>query len=94
MDHNHEDHDHDHKHGGNGGGGCCSDGGHDHGHHGDVVAGPGDDVVTCAVMGNPTVRSRAEASGLVRDFEGERYYFCCGHCAETFDADPLAYTAA
>ncbi|WP_448072961.1 YHS domain-containing protein [Georgenia yuyongxinii] len=75
-------------------GGCCGGGaGHAHGHH-EVVAGPGDEVVTCAVKGNATVRSRAEADGLVRDYQGERYYLCCGHCADMFDADPAAYTTA
>lgn len=82
MNHDHEGHGHS---------GCCGGGGHEHGHH-DVVAGPGDELVTCAVKGTTTVRSQAEASGLVRDFESERYYFCCGHCAELFDADPHAYS--
>lgn len=84
MDHGQEDH---------GGGGCCGGGGHGHGHHG-VVAGPGEELVTCAVRGTAQVKSQAETSGLMRDFEGERYYFCCGHCAELFDADPHAYTTA
>lgn len=74
--------------------GCCGGAQHQDGHHGhrqEVVVGPGDEVVTCAVRGNPTSRSLAESTGLVRDFQGERYHFCCGHCAELFDADPHAY---
>lgn len=81
------DHGHDHE-----GHSACGGGGHEHGHH-EVIAGPGEELVTCAVKGTATVRSRAEASGLVRDVGGERYYFCCAHCAELFDADPDAYTS-
>ncbi|WP_413451244.1 YHS domain-containing protein [Georgenia phoenicis] len=85
MEHGREDH----------GGGCCGGGGHEHTHdHHGVVAGPGDELVTCAVTGTAQVKSQAEASGLIRDFEGERYYFCCAHCAELFDANPHAYTTA
>lgn len=82
MDHDHDGHSHS---------GCCGSGDHEHGQH-DVVAGPGDELVTCAVRGTTTLKSRAEASGLVRNVEGEQYYFCCGHCVELFDADPHAYT--
>lgn len=71
----------------------CGEQGHHHGHHHDAVAGPGDELVVCAVRGNTTTRSQAEADGPVRDHEGQRYYFCCAHCAATFDADPLAYAA-
>ena len=60
-------------------------------HQHDAVAGPGDELVTCAVRGNKTVTSQAEDAGLVRVHEGTRHYFCCGHCAQLFDADPLAY---
>lgn len=77
--------------GGGGGGGCCG-GGH-HGHHEDQIGVPGNEMVTCAVKGTTTSKSQAEASGLVRDFQGERYHFCCAHCAELFDADPDAYSA-
>lgn len=83
-----------HDHEGHGAGGCCG-GGHAHGHeHHAVVAGPGDELVMCAVRGNPTTRSQIEADNLVRDYENKRYYFCCSHCAELFDADPLQYTTA
>lgn len=76
--------------------GCCGHAGagpgrpHGHEHHQDVVAGPGDEVVICAVRGNATLRSSAEASGLVRDVSGQRYFFCCRHCMDLFDADPTA----
>jgi len=76
--------------------GCCGGAhGHHHGHgHGQVIAGPGDEVVTCAVKGNDTLKSRAEKAGLVRTFQEQTYYFCCGHCADLFDADPSAYALA
>lgn len=54
-------------------------------------AGPADRLVGCAVRGNVTVRSRAEADGHVRVRAGVRYYFCCEDCVLLFDADPLAY---
>ena len=25
------------------------------------------------------------------EYEGTTYYFCCGHCAKTFSADPAKY---
>ncbi len=55
---------------------------------------PGDQIVICAVKGNATALSVAEASGLVREYEGEKYHFCCPRCAELFDADPHSYVAA
>jgi YHS domain-containing protein len=53
--------------------------------------GPADRLVTCAVLGTPTVRSRAEADAHVRVRSGLIYYFCCADCAALFDADPLPY---
>lgn len=81
-------------------GGCCGRHGNhhsqgaDHSHHGSVAAGPGDEVVICAVRGNQTLRSTAEDAGLFRDRADQRYYFCCDRCAELFDGDPNAYQAA
>ncbi|WP_019200638.1 heavy metal translocating P-type ATPase [Tsukamurella sp. 1534] len=61
---------------------------------GEAVAGKDADATTCPVMvGNPVVKSTAEAAGLFRDFEGERFYFCCPGCAPKFDADPARYAA-
>lgn len=72
--------------------GCCGKHGHGHGHrHGAVLAGPGDQVVLCAVRGNQTLRSVAEEAGLYRDHGPQRYHFCCQRCADLFDADPAAY---
>lgn len=36
----------------------------------------------------------AEAGGLVRDYEGWRYYLCCAACGPLFDADPAKYASA
>ena len=82
--------------------GGCGDGnehshrhdGNEHSHRHDAVAGPGEDLVVCAVRGNKTVRSEAEREGRVRKLDGQRYYFCCPHCVDLFDADPTAYSAA
>lgn len=43
------------------------------------------------MVGNPVVKSTAEAAGLYRDYDGERYFFCCPSCAPKFDADPAKY---
>lgn len=43
----------------------------------------------CPVM-NTTVKSEADAVGF-EDFEGTRYYFCCGACPDKFKADPAKY---
>ncbi len=86
----------DNGHGNHQAGGCCGGGqaeGSQHGGHHcqhDAVAGPGDKLVTCVVQGTTTLRSTAEAAGLFRDLEGQRYYFCCRRCQDLFDAERLA----
>jgi YHS domain-containing protein len=35
----------------------------------------------------------AEAS-YVSEYRGEKYYFCCGGCKQTFDAHPENYLAS
>lgn len=53
-----------------------------------------DEMTTCPVMiGNPVNKNAAEAVGLYRDHEGERYYFCCAGCGPAFDSDPAKYAA-
>ncbi len=53
-----------------------------------------DDMTTCPVMvGSAVSKKAAEAAGLFRDHDGERYYFCCAGCGPTFDADPAKYAA-
>lgn len=53
------------------------------------------DMTLCLVMpGTPVSKSAAEASGLFRDYEGNRYWFCCAGCGPAFDADPAKYAAS
>ena len=54
-----------------------------------------DDVAECPVMtGTPVNKAQAEAAGLYRDHNGQRYWFCCAACGPSFDADPDEYAAA
>lgn len=80
-------------------GSCC---GHNN-HHGavsaegrnDLLAPSADEIAECPVMiGSTVVKADAEAAGLVRDYEGTRYYLCCAACGPRFDADPAKYAAA
>ncbi|GAB3616883.1 hypothetical protein GCM10027416_14400 [Okibacterium endophyticum] len=58
------------------------------------LLGGGDDTTTCPVMvESPVSKKVAEAAGLFRDFEGERYYFCCAGCGPAFDSDPAKYAS-
>jgi YHS domain-containing protein len=84
-----ENHDHDHDHG------------HGHGHgHGTTPAESAadlsnDDIAECVVMpGSMVVKAEAEAAGLYRDYEGQRYWFCCAACGPLWDADPAKYANA
>ncbi len=59
-----------------------------------LLGGVGNDITTCPVMvGNPVSKKAAEATGLYRDYEGERYYLCCGGCGPAFDSNPAKYAA-
>jgi hypothetical protein len=54
-----------------------------------------DDTAGCPVMaGTPVAKSAAEAAGLFRDHEGNRYWFCCAARGPLWDADPAKYDAA
>lgn len=65
----------------------------DNGHQ-NLLGGGSDDLTTCPVMVGSTVSKRAaEAAGLYRDHEGERYYFCCAGCGPAFDSNPAKYAA-
>lgn len=53
-----------------------------------------DDMTTCPVMvGSPVNKKVAEAAGLFRDHDGQRYHFCCAGCGPAFDSDPAKYAA-
>lgn len=47
---------------------------------------------TCPVMHVPVDPKVAESKGLVREYKGKKYYFCCNMCPPQFDADPEKYT--
>lgn len=74
-----------------GGGGCCG-----HAPSADAVAqAPDTEIAECPVMaGTPVVKTDAEAAGLYRDHNGQRYWLCCASCGPLFDADPDCYAAA
>ncbi|YCH15101.1 hypothetical protein M1E01_11255 [Arthrobacter sp. D1-17] len=49
----------------------------------------------CPVMpGTPVVKAVAEAKGLYRYYQGNRYWLCCPGCGPAFDADPARYAKA
>ncbi len=43
----------------------------------------------CPVM-NSVIASKEDAISY-QDYEGKRYYFCCGGCPEKFKAEPAKY---
>jgi YHS domain-containing protein len=56
---------------------------------------PAEEMAECRVMaGTPVVKADAEAAGLYRDYEGQRYWFCCAACGPRFDAEPERYAYA
>ncbi|MDZ5077834.1 YHS domain-containing protein [Nesterenkonia sp. HG001] len=61
----------------------------------DLATANRDDVTECLVMAGTTViTSQAEEAGLYRDYQGQRYWFCCAACGPLFDADPDRYANA
>jgi YHS domain-containing protein len=54
-----------------------------------------DGLAECPVMpGSVVDKAAAEAVGLYRDHDGQRYWFCCAACGPMWDADPAKYAAA
>jgi len=47
-----------------------------------------------ALNGLADAKAHAEAAGLYRDHNGQRYWFCCAACGPMWDADPDEYAAA
>jgi YHS domain-containing protein len=99
-DHSHGDHEHDgHAHDGHAHDGHAQ-GGHSHSAvtaslGGNLLGASADEIAECPVMrGSTVVKADAEVKGLFRDYEGERYWFCCAACEAPFDADPAKYAAA
>ena len=73
------------------GGSCCG-----HKPSAETIAQTSPDEMTeCLVMaGTPVVKAQAEEAGLYRDYQGQRYWFCCAACGPLFDADPDRYANA
>ncbi len=46
--------------------------------------------LVCPVMGS-VIKTEEDAVGH-QDYEGKRYYFCCGDCPEQFKANPEKFT--
>ncbi|ERG64021.1 hypothetical protein L332_06050 [Agrococcus pavilionensis RW1] len=64
------------------------------GHAHAATGSPDEGVAECPVMPGSTIRKAdAEHAGLIRDFEGQRYYLCCAACGPMFDADPAKYAS-
>lgn len=63
--------------------------------HTDLLATTSDHATECPVMPGTVVnKATAEAAGLFRDYEGQRYWLCCAGCGPRFDADPATYARA
>lgn len=73
---------------------------HEHAHHHELPdrhpgGVTGNEVARCPVIaGNQVIKTDAEAKGLYRDYEDQRYWLCCASCGPAFDADPAKYSAA
>ena len=53
------------------------------------------ETAECPVMvGTLVVKAEAEAKGLYRDYEGQRYWLCCPGCRPKFDAHPVQHAHA
>jgi YHS domain-containing protein len=72
--------------------------GHCHGHGASAICSAdagADAIAECPVMtGSTVVKADAEAAGLFRDYNGQRYWLCCDACGPLFDADPARYATA
>lgn len=60
---------------------------HNKNHHQDQKS----EETVCPIMGAPIDKKEAEEKGLVRDYKGKKYYFCCPGCPEQFDENPEKY---
>ena len=51
------------------------------------------DKIKCAVMTSNSVSiSNATKSKMFADFKGNRYFFCCGGCPESFKKSPEKFS--
>lgn len=49
--------------------------------------------VICPVMKVPVNKAVAAKRGLVREYKGQKYYFCCSDCPPQFNKNPEKYLA-
>ncbi|HKR81376.1 MAG TPA: YHS domain-containing protein [Candidatus Saccharimonadales bacterium] len=60
-------------------------------HDADASAIPIERRAICPVTGDAVDRQEAEALGYVREYNGQKYYFCCATCVRLFDKNPQRY---
>lgn len=48
-------------------------------------------LAICPVMKSPIDKNIAEEKGLMRDYNGKKYFLCCAGCGPLFDEDPATY---
>lgn len=66
--------------------------GHQHGHSATNAQEPSADTAECPVMpGSFVNKTDAEDEGLVRDYQGQKFYLCCDACGPMWDANPARY---
>jgi ferredoxin-NADP reductase/YHS domain-containing protein len=66
---------------------------HEHHHHHDDNAAviPPERQAVCVVTGDTVDKQEAETLGHVREYNGQKYYFCCNTCVQLFDKNPEQY---
>lgn len=47
--------------------------------------------VICPVTKTSVNKTTAAKQGLVREYKGQKYYFCCPDCPRKFDKNPAQY---
>ena len=50
-------------------------------------------TIACPVEGGKVNIADATKHHMYADFKGNRYFFCCGGCPETFKADPKKFAS-
>lgn len=62
----------------------------EHMHHAPASGKP-EELATCPVMNVLVNKEEAKAHGLMREYKGQTYYFCCNTCTGMFDKEPDKY---
>ncbi|HTQ09810.1 MAG TPA: YHS domain-containing protein [Fimbriimonadaceae bacterium] len=50
-------------------------------------------TIGCAVLGTPVNIAKATKDHMYADYKGNRYFFCCGGCPDTFKKNPAKYAS-